>query len=86
MLRLKAQQFENEVNEIKEAYGKYFMSTMSIDMLIDTDPEIMKLLGKSWNLMDTSLELVLEQAKMLDEIDRKLDMIDRKLDMLLAKS
>lgn len=79
MLRLKAQQFENEVNEIKEAYGKYFMSTMSIDMLIDTDPEIMKLLGKSWNLMDTSLELVLEQAKMLDEIDRKLD-------MLLAKS
>lgn len=79
MLRLKAQQFENEVNEIKEAYGKYFMSTMSIDMLIDTDPEIMKLLGKTWNLMDTSLELVLEQAKMLDEIDRKLD-------MLLAKS
>lgn len=79
MLRLKAQQFENEVNEIKEAYGKYLMSTMSIDMLIDTDPEIMKLLGKTWNLMDTSLELVLEQAKMLDEIDRKLD-------MLLAKS
>lgn len=79
MLRLKAQQFENEVGEIKEAYGKYFMSTMSIDMLIDTDPEIMKLLGKTWNLMDTSLELVLEQAKMLDEIDRKLD-------MLLAKS
>lgn len=79
MLRLKAQQFENEVNEIKEAYGKYFMSTMSIDMLIDTDPEVMKLLGKTWNLMDTSLELVLEQAKMLDEIDRKLD-------MLLAKS
>lgn len=79
MLRLKAQQFENDVNEIKEAYGKYFMSTMSIDMLIDTDPEIMKLLGKTWNLMDTSLELVLEQAKMLDEIDRKLD-------MLLAKS
>ena len=79
MLRLKAQQFENEVNEIKEAYGKYFMSTMSIDMLIDTDPEIIKLLGNSWNLMDTSLELVLEQAKMLDEIDRKLD-------MLLAKS
>lgn len=79
MLRLKAQQFENEVNEIKEAYGKYLMSTMSIDMLIDTDPEVMKLLGKTWNLMDTSLELVLEQAKMLDEIDRKLD-------MLLAKS
>ena len=79
MLRLKAHQFENEVNEIKEAYGKYIMSTMSIDMLIDTDPEIMKLLGKTWNLMDTSLELVLEQAKMLDEIDRKLD-------TLLAKS
>lgn len=75
MLKLKAQQFENEVTELKEAYGKYIMSQISIDMLIDTDPELIKFLGKTWSLMDTALELTLEQAKCLDEIDRKLDMV-----------
>lgn len=50
------------------------------DMLQNIDAERFEFITKIMNLVDTSMELVVEQTKLFDEMDKKLDRLIEKLE------
>lgn len=65
-----AKKFVEEANELKKLCMKIIVEQ---DALTDADPEAIILCMKMCNLVDTSMNMVLEQAKLFDQMDEKLD-------------
>lgn len=69
MLVDKTNQLIEEVNELKDSYMKMFGSDMFEYMNEDT----FGMVKKMFNLMNTSMEVIKEQAEVIEVIDKKLD-------------
>lgn len=75
MLVNKTNQLIEEVNELKDSYAKMFSSKMFDYM----DEKTFVLLKKSFDLINTSMEVIKEQATVIENIDKKLDkLLERK--------
>ena len=69
MLATKTNEIIKEVNEMKDI----FMKSLSLDMLEDMDEDGFIAMKKCFKLMNLSMELAVEQAQVMDEINAKLD-------------
>ena len=69
MLVNKTDQLIEEVNELKDSYMKMFGSEMFNYM----DENTFVLFKKSFDLLNTSMDVIKEQAKIIENIDKKLD-------------
>ena len=69
MLVNKTNQLIEEVNELKDSYMTVFGSEMFNYM----DENTFGLFKKSFDLMNTSMEVIKEQAKVIESINEKLD-------------
>lgn len=65
--------FEEEVNELKKEFVKEFANDM-----LDMGEREFTLMKKLFGLLNTSTELMREQAKTIDLIDKKLDRLFEK--------
>ena len=75
MLVDKTNQLIEEVNELKGSYIKMFGPDMFEYMNEDT----FEMVKKMFNLMNTSMEVIKEQAEVIEVIDKKLDkLLERK--------
>lgn len=80
MLHL-ANQLVKEANELKEMCMTQMDELGAFDYMDnETKNSTLELYTKMYNLMDTSLELVVEQTKLFDEIDNKIDKLMEKLE------
>ena len=69
MLVNKTNQLIEEANELKGSYMKMFGS----DMFEYMDENTFGMFKKSFNLMNTLMEVIKEQAEVIEGIDKKLD-------------
>lgn len=69
MLVEKTNQLIEETNELKDLCFKQIYS----DILEDMDDENLVLYTKMFKLLNTSMEVVKEQAKVIESINNKLD-------------
>ena len=69
MLVDKTNQFIEEVNELKDSYMKMFGS----NMFEYVDEDTFAMVKKMFKLMNTSMEVIKEQAEVIEVIDKKLD-------------
>lgn len=83
MLERKANEIVEEMNEVKSAMSKQLLGLIDIDMLDDESVENLKLLNRCYRLMDSSMEYMVEQAVVMDQMNNKMDMI---LDLLKKRS
>lgn len=77
MLQTKAMKVVEEANELKEICMKNLAAS---GMFEDMSGDEFEMYQKLMRMLDESMELVLEQAKMFDELDNKLDRIMRKIE------
>lgn len=73
----KAEQLMKEANEIKELCMEQIVKNEVFEYM---DGETFELYKKTFNLMDTSMNLVMEQCKLFDEMDKKLNKILEKME------
>jgi hypothetical protein len=78
MLHEKAMKVVEEANELKEVCVKTLATS---DMVEIMSSEEFELYQRMLRLMDDSMNLVLEQCKMFDDMDDKLDKIMKKLEV-----
>ena len=69
MLTDKTNEIIKEANELKE----YFIKEIAVDMFDDMETEELAIMKKCFKLMDRSMELAVEQAKVMDGLNDKLD-------------
>ena len=69
MLIEKTNQLIEEVNELKDSCMSMIV-TESLSYMTGTEFEMFR---KMFNLLNTSMDVMSEQAKMIDQIDKKLD-------------
>lgn len=69
MLVEKTNRLIEEVNELKDSCMSMIV-TESLNYMTGTEFEMYK---KTFNLLNTSMDVMSEQAKMIDQIDKKLD-------------
>ena len=75
MLVNKTNQLIEEVNEFKNSYMKMFGSEMFDHM----DEKTFVLFKNLFNLLNTSMEMIKEQANVIENVDNKLDkLLERK--------
>lgn len=79
MLEPMAKKLQEEMNGLKEDISNYMMSELSFESILDADPANLKMLSRSYKVMNFSAELLVEQAKAIDEINEKLDKVLIKL-------
>lgn len=77
MLYEKANKLVEEANELKDFCLRQMIDP---DMIGRMDGEEFEIFKKTYKLMNDSIDLVLEQAKLFDEMDKKLDKIMKKLE------
>lgn len=71
------------IKEMDEVMDAYMKQMLSFEDLMDLDDEETNLLKRTWNLMDMSKKLMLEQAEAFDkinEMDEKMDKIIKLLE------
>lgn len=73
MLTKKAERLMEKMNELKAQMGKQFCGLIDIEYIDEDEIENLKLLKKCYELMNDSMEFMLEQARMMDSIDKRLD-------------
>ena len=66
-----------EANELKELCLDQMFDLHTVETMSGEEFELLK---KMYKLVDNSMNLVLEQAKLFDGMDNKLDKIMKKLD------
>ena len=71
---------KNLVKEINEVKGACMKLALNEDMFEYMSGEEFEFISKTMKLMDDSLDLVLEQAKLFTEMDEKLDRLIKKLE------
>lgn len=69
MLVNKTNQLIEEVNELKSSY----MEVLGSEMFEYMDENTFGMVKKMFNLMNTSMELMKEQAEVIEGINKKLD-------------
>lgn len=65
----------NFIEEAKELKNETMRLMFDSDMLNSMGAEEFMFMKRFMNLFDTSIEIVKEQAKMMDDMDRKLDLL-----------
>jgi len=69
MLVNKTNQLIEEVNELKDSYVRMINS----DVFESMDENTFGIIKKSFNLVNTSMEVMKEQAEVIESINKKLD-------------
>ena len=75
-----AEQFINEVKELENDLVKMICSQVSVDNISDIDADEIRMVQKSFKIMNTSCDLLLKQAEMMDNMNAKLDKMIKKLE------
>ena len=63
------------INEVDEMMKRYMATVCPMDMLIEADPEEIKMFQDAMKLMNKSFDLMKNQALIIDEINDKLDQL-----------
>lgn len=71
---------ERLVEEMKELMTEYYREICA-ETILEMDSEEFNLVKRAIKLMNSSTELVLEQARILDGIDGKLDRLLNKMEL-----
>lgn len=77
MLYEKTNKLVEEANELKDFCLRQMLDEDMIELM---DGEEFEMFKKTYKLVNDSIDLVLEQAKLFDEMDNKLDKIMKKLE------
>lgn len=70
MLTVKAKMIKEEMNELTRMFVN---ECVTVDTFNEVSPEQFLMMQKSISLLNNSLELMAEEAEMLETIDQKLD-------------
>ena len=76
MLTSKTNNLVEEINEVK----RLCMEQITSEMMENVDDKDFVLYVKMLRILNTSTEVMLEKAKMIDEIDKKLDRLLKKVE------
>lgn len=63
------------INEVDEMMKRYLATVYPVDMLIEAEPEEIKVFQDAMKLMNKSFQLMRNQALIIDEINDKLDQL-----------
>lgn len=74
---------EEMVNELKDFMQEAIKQTCDVDVLLDMNETEFGMLQKGMKLMNSSIDLVVAQAELLDEQNEKLDMLLKQNEKLL---
>lgn len=75
MLTNKANELKGEMMVLKDELGKIMMNEIGIEEILAADPVQLEVLRRSFNLVNSSMEFMVETAEAMDEINRKLDLL-----------
>lgn len=75
MLANKANELKGEMMVLKDELGKFMANEIGIEEILATDPAQLEILRRSFNLLNSSTEFMVESARAIDEINRKLDLL-----------
>lgn len=75
MLTNKANELKGEMMVLKDELGKIMMDEIGIEEILADDPVQLEVLRRSFNLVNSSMEFMVETAEAMDEINRKLDLL-----------
>ena len=75
MLTNKANELKGEMMVLKDELGKIMMNEIGIEEILAADPVQLEVLRRSLNLVNSSMEFMVETAEAMDEINRKLDLL-----------
>lgn len=75
MLANKANELKGEMMVLKDELGKFMVNEIGIEEILDTDPAQLEILRRSFNIMNSSMEFMVETAGVIDEVNRKLDLL-----------
>lgn len=75
MLENMANELKGEMMVLKDELGKFMVNEIGIEEILDTDPAQLEILRRSFNIMNSSMEIMVETARAIDEINRKLDLL-----------
>lgn len=75
MLESMANELKGEMMVLKDELGKFMVNEIGIEEILDTDPAQLEILRRSFNIMNSSMEIMVETARAIDEINRKLDLL-----------
>lgn len=75
MLEMKAKKLVEEMNELKAQMSKQFLNLIDIDTLDEEEIENLKLMKRCYELMNDSMEYMVEQAITMDQMNYKMDKI-----------
>lgn len=63
------------INEVDEMMKRYMATIYPMDMLIEAEPEEIKMFQDAMKLVNKSFQLMRNQALIIDEINDKLDQL-----------
>lgn len=72
-LKEKALALKEEMDELKDSISKMMLDEFGFEELLETEPVQLEMLKRSYRIMGTSMELMVDQAEALDQINEKLD-------------
>lgn len=75
MLENMANELKGEMMVLKDELGKFMVNEIGIEEILDTDPAQLEILRRSFNIMNSYMEIMVETARAIDEINRKLDLL-----------
>lgn len=75
MLSEKAKKLVEEMNELKAQMSKQIFGLIDIEYIDEEEIENLKLMKKCYELMNDSMEYMVEQAEVMDQMNLKLDLI-----------
>lgn len=75
-----AEQFINEVKELENDLVKMICSQVNVDAIESIDVDEIRMVQKSLKLMNTSCDLLLKQAEMMDNMNEKLNTMLKKIE------
>lgn len=75
MLANKANELKGEMMVLKDELGKFMANEIGIEEILYTDPAQLEILRRSFSLLNSSTEFMVESARAIDEINRKLDLL-----------
>lgn len=75
MLERKAKKIVEEMDEVKTCLAKMFAENIDLDCLDEEELQAIKVMSKCYKLMSSSMEYMVEQAIMMDQMNKKMDKI-----------
>ena len=75
MLEYKAKKIVEEMNELKTCMTKMLAENLDPDYLDEEELRAMEVVSKCYKLLNSSMEDMVEQAEVMDQINAKLDTV-----------